>query len=142
MTSDDILLFLVKNSKPQNFIPVDVKPSNKKKQNLLDLFLRLSGTTTYKCSSKSLEDFLGEKIDFEKHLRPLYENKILYFSGVSEKGSYYDTPEYREAFKYSTGQTKNYDTGESFISFHYAENDFLKEYYEIVENAIELNIIK
>jgi len=141
MNSDDILLFLVKNSKSQSFLPVEVKGNKPNK--LRDLLLRLSGVTTYMCPLEALESFLGEKVDFEKHLRPLHKTKgPLYFSGVPEEGSFYDSPKYRETLKHVTGQVRDYTTGQSFISFTYGENEFLTDYYTILENATELKLLK
>ena len=85
----------------------------------------------------------SKKVDFEKHLRPLHKTKgPLYFSGVPEEGSFYDSPKYRETLKHVTGQVRDYTTGQSFISFTYGENEFLTEYYTILQNAEKLKLLK
>lgn len=147
-TFDEILLFLVKNSKPEYFVcPVsgmkdylDPPKKKTKKEKRNELLLRLSGTTRYLCESEKLEKFLGEEINFEKHLRSLYEDNILYFSEVPKKNSFYDTEQYREIFSKTTGQVKNYESGVSYIAFYYKENNFLEDYNYIIKNADELGI--
>jgi len=145
-TSDEILLFLVKNSRPEYYVyPVEgmktylTKPSKKtKKEKRNEVLLRLSGTNRYLCESKKLEEFLGEEIDFEKHLRPLHEEKVLCFDGIAEKNSFYDSEKYRENFAKSNGQINDYKSKISYVAFHYGENDFLLDYTNIVKNADEL----
>jgi hypothetical protein len=144
-TSDEILLFLVKNSRPEYYVyPVsgvktylDPPKKKTKKEKRNDVLLRLSGTTRYLCESKKLEEFLGEEIDFEKHLRQLHDDGILNF-GVAEKDSFYDSEKYRKIFAKSNGQIKDYKSLISHVAFHYRENDFLGDYKNIVENADEL----
>jgi len=145
-TSDEILLFLVKNSTPEYYVyPVSametyVDPPKKKtkKQKRNEVLLRLSGTTRYLCESKKLEEFLGEEINFEKHLRALHEDGTLVFNGIAEKDSFYDSEKYREIFAKSNGQVKDYESGISYVAFHYRENDFLGDYKNIVKNVDEL----
>lgn len=147
-TSDEILLFLVKNSVPQ-YHSIKISPTKdwqdtpkkkSRKEKRDDLLLSLSGTTRYFCPSKALEDFLEEEIDFEKHLRKLYEDGFLYFKGVAEPGSHYDSPKYREIFAKNTGQVKDYSTNISYVAFHYREDKFLEDYNNIIETAEELKI--
>lgn len=147
-TSDEILVFLVKNSLPEYYIyPVDPinnlmdPPKNKtRKEKRNELLLRVSGTNRYCCESKKLEKFLGEEVNFDKHLRKLHEDKVLYFSGVPQDGSDLDSKEYRKIFAKSTGQIKDYKSGISYVAFHYKENNFLEDYNNIVKNADELKI--
>jgi len=148
-TSDEILLFLVKNSVPQYYIyPVDqIDDSNNlskkksKKKILEEILLRVSGTTRYLCETHRLEKFLEEKVSFEKHLRPLFEAGILFFSGVPKKGDFYDSESYRKIFDGSTGQVRDYKNKIDYICFHYRENDFLKDYQNIKNNAHDLKLL-
>lgn len=147
-TPDEILLFIVKNSKPEyhvfpvsgikNYLNPPKKKTKKEKRD--DLLLRLSGVTRYLCESKKLEQFLGEQINFEKHLRSLHEDGVLYFNGVPEKNSFYDTEKYREIVSKTTGQIKDYKSDICHVAFYYKENNFLQDYYNIKENADELGL--
>lgn len=147
-TTDEILLFLVKNSMPEYYVfPISdmkdyldppKKKSKKEKRN--ELLLRLSGTNRYLCESSKLKTFIEEEINFEKHFRPLHENGILYFNGVPPKNSFYDTEKYKEIFSKSTGQIKDYESDISYVAFHYRENKFLEDYGNIVKNADELKL--
>jgi hypothetical protein len=141
--SDQILLFLVKNSVPEYHIyPVTKQEAKTKIQRLNSLLMRLSGSTRYTCESSKLKEFLGEEINFEKHLRPLYEAGILYFSGVPDVGSFYDAPVYRDNFRHSMGQIRDYNSNISYVAFWYRENDFLNDLKNIEENAEELGLYK
>ena len=144
-TLNEILLFIVKNSKPEYYSPVssmkdylDPPKKKTKKEKRNDLLLRLAGTTRYICESSKLEKFLGEEINFEKHLRSFHEDGILYFNGIPEKGSFYDTKSYREIFSKSIGQIEDYESGIRYIAFYFKENNYLKDYENIVRNADEL----
>jgi len=149
-TSDDILLFLVKNSKPEyHEYPVEGKPLQQgdrpltKDQKLYDLLLSVSGTTRYLCPLDQFEDFLGEEYSFEKHLRPLYESGTLYFAGIPSNGDFYDSKEYRKAFSASTGIVcSDYKNKTRWVAFHYRENEFLSNMDKLVENALKLGVLK
>ncbi|CAB4196702.1 hypothetical protein UFOVP1290_222 [uncultured Caudovirales phage] len=155
-SSDQILLFLVKNSTPEyhstwgdsmhkTYIERDKYTPNKKKRSkkekLHDLLLRLSGTTRYICESKKLEKFLGEKISFEKHLRKLHEDGILCFDGVPEKGDFYDTPNYRVIFDNATGQIGDYKLNKSWVAFSYREDKVLDDFADILKDAEDLGLL-
>jgi hypothetical protein len=148
-TSDEILLFLVKNSKPEYYIfPVDEmdtshNPPKKKskKQKLKEVLLRLSGVNRYVCETDKLENFLNEKVDFEKHLRQFHEEGILYFNGIPKPGDYYDSPEYRKVFAATRGQIRNYETKTSYVCFYYRENNFLEDYHNIKNNAYDIKLL-
>lgn len=141
-TKDEILLFLVRNSTPEyHDFPVSTGTRHRSKgERLNTLLLRLSGTTRYKCPTEKLEAFLGEPVSFERHLRPLYEEGTLYFSGIPKPGDLYDSPSYRENFDASQGQVKDYSTGQSWVAFWYRENDFLKHNEQIMEDAEALGL--
>lgn len=139
--SDKVLLFLVKNSKPEYhecFVSsthdyLDNPKEKTKKEKLQDLLLSVSGTTRYCCESLELEKFLGEQISWKKHLLPLQKNKILYFEGSSSGDD--------KLWDAHKGQVKDYTTGISYVAFHYKENDFLKSYDQIKENAEKLKLL-
>lgn len=152
-SKDEILLFLVRNSTPGSFLPVSQNEfgdgeedengelkkisSCSRNSKLNVLLLRLSGNVRFICELSKLEEFLGEELSFEKHLRGLYEEGTLLFS-VAEKGSFYDSEDYRKAFDKTTGRIKDYKTEMSWVAFWYRENKFLDEFNKIVENAEEL----
>lgn len=145
-TSDEILLFLVKNSKPEYHVhfvedPED-GPKRTRNQKLMDLLLNLSGTTRFLCETSKLQEFLGEKVHFEKHLRPLQTEGTLCFDNRNMDTGPYNTPEYREVFAHTRGQIKDYETNVSYVAFHYRENNFLQDYRNIVTQAVNLGIVK
>jgi hypothetical protein len=144
-TTKQILYYLLKHSKPEyHEFPLSDEENDlniSKKKKIEDLFLRLSGTTRYICEEKKLEKYLGEPVSFEKHLRPLYENKILYFDEVPDKGDFYDSKEYRTAFDKTTGRIRDYKNNIAYIAFHLKENNFLKHYKQILKDAKRLKII-
>ncbi len=147
-TSDEILLFLVKNSLPEYFVfpvsLVDVSDQSKKKskrKRLEELLLRLSGTNRYLCETNKLKKFLGEKVSFKKHLRQLHEEGILHFNGVPEAGSFYDSDGYRKAFDHATGQIRDYNKKISYVCFHYREDKYLEDYQNIKNNAYDLKLL-
>lgn len=152
-SSDQILLFLVKNSVPEYHIYTvshmhDVSKSfapnqkrKSKKEKLEDLLLSLSGTNRYICDSEKLEEFLGEKISFEKHLRKIHDAGILDFNGVPEKGSFYDSPNYRKNADHTNGQVYDYKIKKKWVAFHYKKNDFLNDYCKILEDAKDLGLL-
>ena len=141
-TSDEILLFLVKNSKPEYHVHFIDSPKPTRNQKLMDLLLNLSGTTRFLCETSKLQEFLGEKVHFEKHLRPLQTEGTLYFDGGNMDTGPYSTPEYREVFAHTRGQIKDYETNVSYVAFHYRENNFLQDYRNIVTQAVNLGIVK
>jgi hypothetical protein len=108
---------------------------------LHDLLLRLSGATRYICESKKLKKFLGEEISFEKHLRKLHEDGILYFSDIPEKGDFYDTPKYRKIFDKTNGQIGDYKTRQSWVAFFYREDKVLDDFYDILQDAKDLGLL-
>lgn len=146
-TSDEILLFLVKNSKPEYHLHFledsEVSPKRTRNQKLMDLLLNLSGTTRFLCETSKLQEFLGEKVHFEKHLRPLQTEGTLHFDGTSlDDPGPYNTPEYREVFAHTRGQIEDYETNVSYVAFHYRENDFLQDYRNVATQAVNLGIVK
>lgn len=143
-SKNEILLFLVKNSIPEyHCYPVSdsVKPKTKEEK-LKDLLLRLSGNMRFLCLLESFEKFVGEKYNFEKHLRVLHDEGTLCVNGVPPAGSFYDSKKYRELFAHGTGLVGNSKTNITHIAFHYRENDFLKDYYNILNDAAKLGLVK
>jgi hypothetical protein len=147
-TSDEILLFLVKNSEPVYFDDIWKIEDfiKKKKQEILKQFiLSLSSCTSYMCEIKKFEQFVGEPYNFEKHLRTLYEDGILFFPGVprlNDEQNFYSQPKYIQIFSGTNGTVKNYNSGEIHIKFYYRENSFLKHYKNIITYAEKLGLIK
>jgi hypothetical protein len=142
-TNDEILLFLVRNSVPDYFHPLsedefsygtsDGKTHHlTKKEKLKLLLLRLAGTNRYTCELSKFEEFLGEKFNFEKHLRPLFEEGTLFFS-IPEKGSFYDSTRYREISAHVNGIIGN--SKNKWVAFWYRENNFLNDIKNILENV-------
>ena len=152
-TPIEILLFLVKNSKPEyHAYPLseegsldDPEIGYKSHDERLDaLLLRCSGTTRYLCSEDSMREFLGAKyVSFEKHLRPLMELGIQ-FGDVPPPGDFYDTPSYRKSFDRVRGRVCDYHKSnkQSWISFHYGEDNFLKHHKQLVQDATYLGLFK
>ena len=143
-TTDEILCFLVRNSAPEyhDFPVSESHVPRTLAERLQALLLRCSGTTRYRCPTPLLEEFLGEPVSFERHLRPLMESGALHFNGVAEPGSFYDSPSYREIFDHSTGRIKNYKTGESWVSFYYRENKFLDHHDQLEADAASLGLYR
>jgi len=140
----EILLFLTIHSSPEYYEYPLIKEDRRlpKTERLSALLLQCAGTTRYKCPSKSLEGFLGEPISFERHLRPLMELGALHFSDVDEPGSFYDSPSYRKAFDSTNGQVKDYKSGESWVAFHFRENNFLDHAETLEKEAESLGLFK
>lgn len=145
-TVDELLLFLVRNSKPEYHVfPVSGDRKEclpESKQDLLgDLLLRLCGATRFTCPTVLVEEFLGEPLDFEKHLRSLHDEGTLRFQ-VAEPGTMYDSESYRQIGARTHGQIKDYKTSVSYVAFHYRENDFLGDYARVVADARALKLMK
>ena len=141
-TNDEILLFLVRNSRPEyRAIVVPKKPPRKRSKRLYDALLNLSGMPRYNCPTKKFEKFLGEPVSFERHLRPLHEEGTLRFQ-IASPGDYYDSPKYRRAFDASNGQTHDYRRGISYVTFQYRtkENDFLRHHDRLLRAARKLDL--
>lgn len=142
---DEILLFLVKNSMPEYHIfPVSADPNANhiwawERSPLERLLLRLSGNTRFTCPLEIFEKFVGESYSFEKHLRALYEQKILFVTGVRLDGTH---GTYEKSADHTTGLIKNYKTGVSYVTFHYRENNFLDDFDNILDDAEKLGLFK
>lgn len=149
-TTDEILVFLVRNSHPEyHKYPITPEIAAKyhktKPSKWSALLLSASGTTRYLCPVKTLEEFLGETLSFEAHLRPLMADGTLFFSGVPAPGDIYDSPSYRKAFDHATGRVASYsgtDKGESWVAFHYREHDFLRHHDRLLDNAVSLGLLR
>jgi hypothetical protein len=149
-TPDEILLFLVRNSKPEyHEYPVSDRTScndprcspRTRREKLNALLLCCSGTTRYKCPVPALEAFLGETLSFEKHLRALADEGTLWFNE-----QWVHDPETTKADRAIHdavgGQVKDYETGQSWVAFHYRENEFLSHSYAIEKDADALGLYK
>lgn len=145
-TTDEILCFLVRNSTPEyHDFPVSEGPRGFPRtmaERLQTLLLRCSGTTRYRCPTPIFEEFLGEPVSFERHLRPLMESGALHFNGIAEPGSLYDTPSYRESGDHCRGQIGDYKTGESWVAFYYRENKFLDHHEQLEADAASLGLYR
>ena len=144
-TSDEILVFLIRNSAPEYHehpVSGDGDVAERTPAERLEaLLLRVSGTTRYKCPVESLEAFLGESVSFERHLRPLHESGALHFNGVPEAGSYFDKLRYRGARDGVTGRVTDYATRREWVAFHVRGNDFLAHHKQIVDDARNLGLL-
>jgi hypothetical protein len=148
-TSDEILLFLVKNAEADAFLPVK-PPVNAELMEwyrpLHDLLLRLCGATRYQVPQKDFEAFVGEPYSFEKHIRPLHDAGHIRCSGIAKPGEFYDSPAYRKAFDHASGLVCDYsiEGRPSWIAFKFRgdDDDFLKELDAVWENADELGLVQ
>ena len=149
-TSDEILLFLVKNATRDPFRPVE-PPDPPEDENgepydpLRDLLLRLSGSHRYTVPVKDFEALVGEPYSFEKHLRAIHEAGHLRFE-VPEPDGFYDTEEYREVFDKTIGLVTDYNKPErpSFVAFRFRcpRHDFLSDLNMIQANARKLGLVR
>jgi hypothetical protein len=142
-SSDEILLFLVKNSMPEYYkFPVSDEPNTNhiwERSPLEKILLRLSGNMRFLCPLKKFEEFVGESYSFEKHLCALHEQEILFITGIS-----FDEVHgtYQKSLDSTTGLIKNYETGIRYIAFHYRENNFLEDFDNILDDAKKLGLLK
>lgn len=149
-TSDEILLFLIKNAVMDPFLPVEHLTAQQRADGcpetlpLHDLLLRLSGPPRYRVPLPLFEEFVGEKYNFETHIRPLHEAGHIRCNGIAEEGTFYGTPRYRELFAATSGLVSDYSTTErpTWVAFHIraSEKAFLTTFTQVLENAQTLGL--
>lgn len=120
-TADQILLYLVKTAKPEQFIPPPDSAGlglEEPDEPLQDLLVQLSGTTQYAVRLSDFQAFLGEAYSFQKHIRKLHEAGHIHCFEIPEPGDVYDAPRYRKLFDASWGVVAAADhdgAGPSFV---------------------------
>ena len=144
-TPDEILAFLIRHAKPDEFSPVEFPASvdSQPVYPLHDLLLRLSDVTRYRVPIEDFENFVGEKYSFEKHMRSLSDEGTLTFT-VAGPGDIYDSENYRKAFDHTNGLTADYKCNpkKCWITFRIRTHryEFLNRFKQIQQNAHDLGL--